>query len=72
MEMDKDELIGTVIITILGILFIGWLLFSPTTTEHCPEKQQVEHVRPQPHHKASKSYKYGYDPIHHKFRWHWE
>ena len=69
--MEKDELIGTVIITILGILFIGWLLFSPPATEHYPEKQQVEHVRHH-HPKAAKSYKYGYDPIHHKFRWHWE
>lgn len=70
MEMDKDEIIGTIVIAILGISFIVWLLVNPAPAEHCPEKQQVEHVRP--HHKPAQSYKYGYDPIHHKFRWHWE
>lgn len=70
--MDKDELIGSIIIIIIGISFIVWLLYNSTPANYCPEKQQVEHVRPQPHHKATKSYKYGYDPIHHKFRWHWE
>lgn len=70
--MSDEELIGSIVIVALGILFIFWLLDSPTNAENYPEKQQVEHVRPQPHHKPAQSYKYGYDPIHHKFRWHWE
>ena len=69
-EIDKDEIIGIIIIVIFAVLFILWLHFNPAKDNYCPEKQQVEHVRP--HHKATRTYKYGYDPIHHKFRWHWE
>jgi len=70
MEMDKEEIIWSIIIVILGILAIVKLLDNATTADYYPEKQQVEHVRP--HHKPAQSYKYGYDPIHHKYRWHWE
>ena len=71
-EMSDEDLIGSIVIVALGILFIIGLLDDPTTDNHYQPKQQIEHVRPQPHHKPAQSYKYGYDPIHHKFRWHWE
>lgn len=71
-EIDKEELIWIIIIVILSILCIVRLLDDSTNADNYPEKQQIEHVRPQPHHKPAQSYKYGYDPIHHKFRWHWE
>lgn len=71
-EMSDEELIWIIVIVALGVLFIIGLLDNSTNAENYPEKQQVEHVRPKPHHKPAQSYKYGYDPIHHKFRWHWE
>lgn len=72
-EREREELINGIVIIVMFIALIGvWAYLSPKLATHCPEKQQVERVRPQPHPKAIKTYKYGYDPIHHKFRWHWE
>lgn len=67
---EREEFINGIVSIVIFIALIGiWVYFNPTMY---PEKQQVEHVRSQPHPETVKTYKYGYDPIHHKFRWHWE
>ena len=71
-EFEIKPLHAVFIIIMFAALIGVWAYLSPSLATHQPEKQQVERVRPQPHPKAIKTYKYGYDPIHHKFRWHWE